>query len=566
MGNLSSFCPCAENKNQNIYMNPIQTTTQNQETTYQQQVSRTSADQILNSQTPLPSNIIDIKIGKKDLIKKRNENPYDHYTKVEELGSGSFGIVYKVVNKASNITRALKEIPKKYISNGINENEVANEINILRYLDHPNIIRVYEFFEDEENFYIVTEYCDQGDLGNKIGEGTLPEFIVKYFMKQVFESIAYLHSKNVIHGDIKRENILLCSKTGAKKDIMESIKSIKKDKEVQNELTTFKKKYSMKTESLIKELSDYEAKLADFGCAKMFHKSKLQGIIGTTYYCSPEVLRNEYREECDEWSCGVLMYLLLSGVNPFDGDDEEEIMKSIQNDPVNLKIPRLKHVSFDCKTLIAQLLKKDPTERITAANALKSDFFKDLNQVEESINQNKPDMKVFGNLRRSTSNTGTKSKFKETVIAYISLNFVQKDEEERIKEIFKKLSDDHSTYKIDEEQFVKCILESNTSIKEEEAREMFRDIDSDQNGTIEYQELINALSDKTKLLNESNLKEAFDFFDKDKSGTISWGEINEIISGGKSQSKKLMNEFLQQIGKNANEEISFKEFCKIVRE
>ena len=116
MGNLSSFCPCAENKNQNIYMNPIQTTTQNQETTYQQQVSRTSADQILNSQTPLPSNIIDIKIGKKDLIKKRNENPYDHYTKVEELGSGSFGIVYKVVNKASNITRALKEIPKKYIS------------------------------------------------------------------------------------------------------------------------------------------------------------------------------------------------------------------------------------------------------------------------------------------------------------------------------------------------------------------------------------------------------------------------------------------------------------------
>ena len=80
------------------------------------------------------------------------------------------------------------------------------------------------------------------------------------------------------------------------------------------------------------------------------------------------------------------------------------------------------------------------------------------------------------------------------------------------------------------------------------------------------QELINALSDKTKLLNESNLKEAFDFFDKDKSGTISWGEINEIISGGKSQSKKLMNEFLKQIGKKANEEISFKEFCKIVRE
>ena len=85
-------------------------------------------------------------------------------------------------------------------------------------------------------------------------------------------------------------------------------------------------------------------------------------------------------------------------------------MKSIQNDPVNLKIPRLRHVSFDCKTLISQLLKKDPTERITAANALKSDFFKDIGNVEEIIN-GKPDMKVFGNLRKSTSLTGKKSKF-----------------------------------------------------------------------------------------------------------------------------------------------------------
>ena len=165
----------------------------------------------------VPANIIDIKIGKKDLIKKREENPYDHYRRIAEIGNGSFGVVYKVASKSAGIERAMKVISKEYISKELNANQVANEISILRVLDHPNILKIFEFFEDEDNFYIVTEYCDQGDLGKKIGDQILPEFVVKYFMRQVFESIAYLHSKNIIHGDIKRENILLYSKKDVQK-------------------------------------------------------------------------------------------------------------------------------------------------------------------------------------------------------------------------------------------------------------------------------------------------------------------------------------------------------------
>ena len=566
MGNLLSICPCNSEDNSKYVKNeydPIGGLNLGKPQ-YQEQISRGSADQLLDTHSSLPSNIIDIKIGKKDLIKKRFESPYEHYEVIKQLGKGSFGVVYMVKNKASQIPRALKELSKALISNGVNSEEIANEINILRMLDHPNIIRIFEFFEDADNFYVVTELCDQGDLSQKIGDGTVPEFIVKYLMKQIFETIAYLHSKNVVHGDIKKENILLYSKKDkTNSDFLESIELVNSDREIKDELMNIRKTYSKKTQKLLKQLSDYEIKLADFGCAKMFHKSRLKGIVGTTYYCSPEVLREDYREECDEWACGVLMYLLLTGVNPFDGEDEEEIEHNIKTQPVNLKIPQLRGVSFDCKNLISQLLKKDPTERITAADALKHDFFKDMSKVEEFLEQ-KADMELFGTLRDSMKLK--KSKFKDTVIAYISLNFVQKDEEEKIKEIFRKLSDDHSTYKIDEEQFVKCILESNTGIKEEEARQMFLDIDIDQNGTIEYQELISALSDKKKLLNESNLREAFDFFDKDKSKSISWGEINAIITGGQNINKTLMNEFLEQIGKKENEEITFEEFCKIVRE
>ena len=507
----------------------------------------------------VPANIIDIKIGKKDLIKKREENPYDHYRRIAEIGNGSFGVVYKVASKSAGIERAMKVISKEYISKELNANQVANEISILRVLDHPNILKIFEFFEDEDNFYIVTEYCDQGDLGKKIGDQILPEFVVKYFMRQVFESIAYLHSKNIIHGDIKRENILLYSKKEEPNDIKASLLVLAEDKDVQNELISIKKTYSTKAKDVFQKLCQYEAKLADFGCAKMFHNKKIQGIIGTTYYCSPEVLRNEYREECDEWSCGVLMYLLLTGMNPFDGATEEEVIKSILYDPVNLKIPAMKNVSMACKNLIFSLLKKDPTERIRAVDALNHDFFKEMSIIEE-MKEDRDDSELFLNFRNTMKN---KSKFKDTVIAYISLNFVKKEEEEKIKEVFKKLSNDHTTYKIDKEQFLKYIKE-NTTINEDEADQMFIAIDSDQNGTIEYQELINALSDKKKLLTKSNLQEAFDFFDTDKSGTISWGEINQVISGGKDSSDTLMNEFLTEIGKKENEEITFEEFCHIV--
>ncbi len=501
----------------------------------------------LKENTPLPKNLIDLKIQTKDLIQKRLDDVFEHYEKISELGSGAYGIVYKVKNKVSDNLRAMKVISKELIQSGVDSNEISNEIKILSRLDHPNIMKIYEFFEDKNNFYIITEYCDEGDLASKMDkEGKFSELVVKYFMNQVFIAISYLHSQNVFHGDLKRENILLESLDDSKnaETIISSLD--KENLNLEDKL------------NLLKDLSKFEVKLVDFGAAKMFSAHKrMSGIIGTTYYCSPEVIDNLYREECDEWACGILMYILLTGYPPFDGDFEEEIFDKIKNKKVNLKCDELKKVSINCKNLINLLLQKDPEQRIKAKNALKHPFFTENVNMDDLLTEN-TDMKLLKSLKNNVS----KSKFQDAVIAYIALNFSNKEEEKKIKEIFRKMS---SNSEIDVNIFVKTLQENDIGIDEEQAKDIFQTIDNDKNGSIEYQELVRALSDKEKLLSDKNLKEAFDFFDVDKSQTITWDEIARVVFQGREVPKDLINSFLNEIGKTENDPITFQEFCEMIR-
>ena len=518
------------------------------------------------SRSILPQKIIDVKIKTKNFIKKRTDKVNDHYTTIKKLGEGAFGQVFMVENKASKIKRAMKIISKECILNGVNLEEVTNEIKILSLLDHPNIMKIYEFYEDNENLYIISEYCDQGDIAEKMdNEGTLSEFIVRYFMNQIFRAVSYLHSHKIIHGDIKRENILL-DKTNSENNLDSNkvIKILNNDKQINQELRNSKKLISKKTKDKIKELSKFEVKLVDFGSAKLFNKKKkLHGVIGTAYYNSPEVIDDKYGEECDEWACGILMYILLAGFPPFVGDSEEEIFKNIKNTNVDLNIKELKKVSKNCKDLISKLLIKNPKKRISAEQALNHPFFKDESQVnvEDLLSSNSN----MGILKTLKSIDLKKSKFQDAVIAYISLNFVDKDEESKIKEIFRSLSKDNANYLIDKKTFTKTMIEQNNEMTENEANEIYDKIDSDKNGNIEYQELIRALSEKNKLLSEKNLREAFDFFDVDKSQTITWDEIASVVFQGKEISEDLIDEFLNEIGKKKDDPINFEEFCEIIK-
>ena len=538
---------------------------------------------INESDTAIPKAVIDIKVNARNFIVQRTKNVFDVYEKIAFLGQGAFGSVYKVSRKNSGtreIIRALKEISKESMNvNEENEEEIRNEIEVLKNIDHPNIMKIFEFFEDDKNIYLINEFCGGRDVaGINDKYGLFPEIFLKYVMFQVFLAISFLHSSKVVHGDIKRENIafVYSGKMKEKKEFEEFFNNIFKDKDIQEELADAPGigNLSDKAQSLINELCNYEIKILDFGSAKMKKKGKqndkLSGVTGTAYYCSPEVVKDKYDYECDEWACGVMMFILLTGYPPFVGDDEEKIFENILNQDLNLNVPELKNISEPCKDLIGQLLEKNANKRINAENALKHEFFNSGinvgNLLKGKFKENTEYLKKMFNNRSIKLKGKKNSKFRDVVIAYITLNFSDQNEEKKAKQIFMEISGGNKHFLITKDTFVSRMEKAFKGLSKSEIENLFDSIDENETGNIEYEELIRALSDKEKLLNDKNLKEAFNFFDKDGSGSITWNEIAEIVYPEGKIPKNIIKEFLNEIGEDdENMKIDYFEFKKILR-
>ncbi len=560
-------------------------------------------DEILTyvkSQT-MNSQYFDGKIDVKDYIQQLDKDSLENYEKIRRIGKGSYSSVYKVRNKNTNLIRAMKIIPKNFQKDNA---EIMREIEILKNLDHPNVMKIYEFLEDDKNYYLIEEFCDEGDLETALDNKKIYcEFLVKFIMYQVFLAVNYLHSNNIVHQDIKKKNISIIKLGVEKEDNKENqqfkekklkrLKSekltflnplknnddifikINEDKEIQEEFNTKKliRNLSKKAKEQLYELSKRSVKVIDFGEAIFMPQKKknIEDIAGTLNYLSPEIIKGQMIKELDEWACGVLMYYLLSAKFPFDGKTEEEIFYNIENQELNLNIPELENISDDCKDLISKLLERDANKRIKAKKALEHSFFKTGIKMKKIVGgmENKQTEKVLNewiklqNTHRQ-SNAGI---FKKAVLAYMALNFVEKEEEKKMKNLFYKLSGGNRNFLITKENFALTIKQVSDNYTDEEIDKLFDKLDDNKSGIIEYEELVRGFSDREKLLNEKNMRQAFNFFDKDKNGTISWQEISDVVFKNKKMPKIFMSQFLEEIssesGKDVN--ITFEDFCKIIK-
>lgn len=201
----------------------------------------------------------------------------------------------------------------------------------MKSVDHPNIIKLYDVYEDPKFLHIVQEYCSGGELFEKIiDRGNYTENEASSLMYKLFHAINHLHSQNICHRDIKPENILYKSKD-----------------------------------------TNSDIKLIDFGLSYKFGEAEeMHTIVGTSYYVAPEVLEKCYGIECDIWSLGIILYLLLAGKPPFAGSDKNDMFNKIQRCEYSMEDEVWQSVSAEAKDIIGKLICRNPKDRLTAAQAM----------------------------------------------------------------------------------------------------------------------------------------------------------------------------------------------------
>jgi calcium-dependent protein kinase len=340
--------------------------------------------------------------------------------------------------------------------------------------------------------------------------------------RQILSGLAYLHSNNIIHRDLKLENILI---------------------------NDIEKSYATNEDLFL-------LKIIDFGTAKIFDKNKYpRAIVGSIYYIAPEVLLKKYGKECDMWSAGVILYMFIVGHAPFDGKTNREIMDKIKLGKFSRTDARWQKASNEVKDLINKLLVLEPKKRLTAFEALKHPWFKVSNS---SILYNNISKDEVLNCISNLLNYNIKSKFEELVLAYIVHNLPRPKEAKCAIKLFK-LANKNEDGKLLRNELKETLLNFVSEEFLSNYDEIFSLLDGDNNDYIDYEEFLRATLDRNLYINDSNLNLAFKFFDKENTGYITKEIIMSYFVGNKI-SEELFSKIFDEIDINKTGRMNFVKF------
>jgi len=462
-------------------------------------------------------------VSANDLVAVNNKNFYEEYILEKQLGKGSYGEVRRVIHKVTGLVRAVKIIKQANIDSK-NYNQIKGEIQALLSVDHPHIMKLYEIFEQDNCLFIVSEILEGGDLLDKINEtDRFSEKSAALTMFQLLSAVAYCHKRNILHRDIKPENVVYVS-----------------------------------------NYSDKQIKLVDFGNAEDFKPEEIKTtVLGSLFYIAPEVLEKNYTEKCDIWSCGVIFYILLSGLPPFRGAKEEILQKIRLGDYSLSDQVWQEEISEDAKKFLKRMLEVDHNKRCSAQEALDDPWFK-VAMEEQKIDQNKA-RTTLGRLQSFKF----ESKIQETLWVFIASHLTSNQEKENLLRTFAALDIDGDGQITREElcQGYINIMGMSDEQANEEVEKIMMTIDANGSEALDYSEFVNATICKKKLLSEERLHMAFELIDKDKSGTISADEIKSLFNEKKSNiiSDEAWEDFLAQADENGDGLVSFVEFKSLMR-
>ena len=470
---------------------------------------------------------MNLQVKQENLIIQEKGNPSKKYKPTKMLGSGSFGSVYEAMNTIFQNIVAMKVI-KKDPNNELDEQEIRNEIDILKKLSHPNIVKIYEFYISNSHYYIVTEFCKEGELFSYI-KNKYSERQLAVLFYQVFSGLWYLHDNKILHRDIKLENIMISQK--------------EKDNETGEEL--------------------FWAKIIDFGTAKIFEKNKKEkDVVGSSYYIAPEVLKQNYNEKCDTWSVGVILYMMLVGRAPFDGKDDEEIICKINSADYNSNEPRLMKHSPEVRDLVSKLLQKDTDKRYSAKEAIAHPWFQKYGGRSLYSNFKREEIEPYIN---NLFNYSFNSKIQQLVIAFLVHNLPSNESSTIVLKLFRYFNKSGSC-KLTKEELMNGLYDYRDKNEVNKVVDhLFTLLDGDNNGFIEYEEFLRACVDKKTILTNTYLKYAFKFLDKEKTGTLNTQKIiKAFVLTPNKLLEAVFNNTLNSVDHDSDGIINFAEFQELM--
>ena len=433
------------------------------------------------------------------------------------IGSGAFGKVRLYVDRDSKSFKYAIKTIKKNIFKRHSIESIKREVDILRSLDHPNIVKYFETYEDECYLHIVMEYIAGDNLfrvltdqkGFKFTERTISKI-----MTCLLKAVLFLHHNGIIHRDIKPENIVFV------------------------------------------EPDNFNAlKLIDFGLSIQQNAKKDNRRVGTPYYMSPEMVRGNFNYASDVWSIGVILFIMVTGKQPFRGKSKEEVFEKIKRGAYDKSTLTRAKCSKEVKDLIKKMLVTEYNKRISVESALDHIWFK---QFEKNKNIN---LVVDQEIIESLKQFQYQNIFQKEIRFYLA-KLCSDKEIKKLKQAFLAIDKDNSG-EIEYEEIPKIFSELNIEASDTELKNIFSSMDFHCDGKVNYSEFLAATISTINFNKEEKLWSAFKYFDTTDSGYITFDSVMDALKSSgviidEEGLTKTFNE-LQKKGKKIN----FSEFKAI---
>ena len=427
------------------------------------------------------------------------------------IGKGSQGEVRKAIHYKTKETRAVKIIDKALLGKN-NWKMIQNEIEILSSLDHPNIVKIYEYFETKENFYIVMELIKGKPLFKQIKKLRGKERVIANIIHQLLLALNYLRKRSIVHMDLKSENILWCGG---------------------------------------------EIKLIDFGLSGVLeNKTPMKKLMGTRVYIAPEVINENYGVECDVWSAGVILFILLTGKLPFDGKEEKEIFGNILNQKFRVDLDKTKKVSPEGKSLVREMMTYCPKSRPSPEELLKHPFLdkRDRPKINADV------LRVIESLHQYRIH----NKLQERIFYYFVNHCISSSELKQVRRTFEFL-DQNGDGELSRSELGDGLVRINPDLNNDQLNCLFDLMDVNSDGTISYTEFVAAAFDKDKLLDEKRIDTFFSTILQNGQSKAGVEDFQALFGNVENCSVKDIEKGIRKFDTNHDGKLNLMEFGEMMK-